>query len=108
MKRIISKQNDLLSKIIDRIVSVAHPEKIILFGSRARNDSSTFSDIDLLIVKRGVHRRKLAFEIYRNLIGVGCPVDLVVVTPEDIEKYGDSPSLIIHPALKEGKVVYAV
>jgi predicted nucleotidyltransferase len=108
MKRIISKQNALLSNIVDRIVSVAHPEKIILFGSRARNDASQFSDIDLLIVKKGAHRRKLAFEIYRNLIGVGCPVDLVVVTPEDIEKYGNSPSLIIHPALKEGKVVYAL
>ena len=108
MKIIISKQNAILSKIIDRIVKVAHPEKIILFGSRARNDASSFSDIDLLIVKSGAHRRKLAFEIYRNLIGVGCPVDLLVVTPEDIEKYGNSPSLIIHPALKEGKVVYAV
>ena len=108
MKKIISKQNAILNRIIDRIVSVAHPEKIILFGSTARNETSPFSDIDLLIVKRDAHRRKLAFEIYRNLIGVGCPVDLVVVTPEDIEKYGNSPSLIIYPALKEGKVVYAI
>lgn len=107
MKNTMSKQIKLLDKIIDRIVSVAHPEKIILFGSRARGDASPSSDIDLLIVKRGAHRRKLAFEIYRNLIGVGCPVDLVVVTPEDIEKYGNSPALIIHPALKDGRVIYA-
>ncbi len=108
MKTTISKQSELLNEIIDRIVNVAHPEKIILFGSSARNDASPSSDIDLLIVKRGVHRRELAFEIYRNLIGVGSPVDLVVVTPEDIEKYRNSPALIIHPALKEGKVVYAI
>ena len=33
--------------------------------------------------------------------------DVIVVTPEDIERYGSSPVLIIHPALKEGRVVYA-
>jgi len=31
----------------------------------------------------------------------------VVVTPENVERYGESPALVIAPALKEGKVVYA-
>ena len=34
------------------------------------------------------------------------PVDVVVVTPDEVERYGDDPYLIIAPALKEGKVVY--
>lgn len=38
---------------------------------------------------------------------VGGALDMVVVTPEDIERFGDSPALIIEPALREGKVVYA-
>ena len=42
-----------------------------------------------------------------NLFGVGQDVDVVVVTPEDIERYGDSTALVIEPALREGKVVYA-
>ena len=45
--------------------------------------------------------------IYRKLVGVGCPVDVIVVTPQDIERYGAVPHLIIEPALREGKVVYA-
>lgn len=98
--------NDIKT-IIDRIVSVASPDKIILFGSRAREDMNHDSDIDLLVVKKNANRRELTTLIYRNLIGVGCPVDVVVVTPEDIEKYGDSPVLIIHPAMKEGKLLYA-
>jgi hypothetical protein len=33
-------------------------------------------------------------------------VDVIVVTPEDLERYGESHALVIAPALKEGKVVY--
>jgi hypothetical protein len=33
-------------------------------------------------------------------------VDVVVVTPEDVERYRDSFALVIYPALREGKVVY--
>jgi len=64
------------------------------------------SDVDLLVVKSGVHRRKLAMQIYRHMMGVGCAVDVIVVTPEDIERYGHCPALIIEPALREGKVIY--
>ena len=96
----------VLDDIIKRIVEVAKPEKIILFGSAARGEIGPSSDLDLLIVKSGAHRRKLAQEIYMNLFGVGQAVDIVVVTPEDIERYRDSIGLIIEPALKEGKVVY--
>ena len=95
-----------LDDIIRRIVEVARPEKIILFGSAARGDMNRHSDVDLLVVKEGVHRRYLAGQIYENLYGVGAAVDVVVVTPADVERYRDSHALVIKPALQEGKVVY--
>jgi hypothetical protein len=55
----------------------------------------------------GVMGALLAAEIYARLAGVGRAADVVVVTPEDIERFGDSPALIIEPAPREGKVVYA-
>jgi len=97
----------MLQAVIRRIVEIAQPEKIILFGSAARGEMGPHSDVDLLVVKSGVHRRKLAMEIYKNLTGVGCAVDVIVVTPEDIERYSHCPALIIEPALREGRVVYA-
>ena len=97
----------ILDEIIRRIVEVAQPEKIILFGSAARGEMGPNSDIDLLVVKSGVHRRRLAQAIYMNLFGVGQAVDVVVVTPEDIERYKDSFALVIEPALREGEVVYS-
>lgn len=96
-----------LAEIVRRIVQVAQPEKIILFGSAARGESRPDSDIDLLVIKSGVHRRRLAQAIYMSLLGVGRAVDVVVVTPEDVERYRDSPALVIGPALREGKVIYA-
>lgn len=96
-----------LDEIIRRVVEVAQPEKIILFGSAARGEMGPNSDVDLLVIKSGVHRRRLTQAIYMNLFGVGQAVDVVVVTPEDIERYKDSFALVIEPALREGKVVYA-
>ena len=96
----------ILDDLIRRVVEVAQPQQIILFGSAARGDMNRHSDVDLLIVKDGVHRRRLAGRIYQNLYGAAVPVDVVVVTPADVERYKDSHALVIKPALREGRVVY--
>lgn len=97
-----------LKEIIRRIVEVAKPDKIILFGSAARGEMGPNSDMDLLVVKSGdFHRGQLTEEIYMNLFGIGQAVDIIVVTPEDIERYKNSFAVVIYPALKEGKLVYA-
>lgn len=98
----------LLQQIVQRIVEVAHPRQIILFGSAARGDMGPHSDVDLLIViDAPVHRRRLAQDIYCHLVGVGFAVDVVVVTVEDLQRYKDHPGMVIRPALAEGKTIYA-
>ena len=97
-----------LDEIIRRIVEVARPERIILFGSAARRETSSSSDLDLLVIKSGdFHSGRLTEEIYMNLLGVGQAVDVVVVTPEDVERYGNDHALVIAPALEEGEVIYS-
>ena len=99
---------ETLKEIVRRIVEVAAPDKIILFGSAARDRMGPDSDVDLIVIKGGeYHRGRLTEEIYMNLFGAGQAVDVVVVTPEDVERYRDSRALVIRPALEEGKVVYA-
>ena len=98
----------ILDDIIRRIVDVAQPEKIILFGSAARGDMGSNSDVDLLVVKEGADALELMGDIYMNLDGVGAAVDAIVVTPDDVERYKDTHALVIKPALREGKVVYEV
>ena len=95
-----------LDDIIRRIVSVAQPEKIILFGSAARGGMGPDSDVDLLIIKKGTDALDVMARIYRKLRGVGVAVDAVVVSPGDVERYRESHALVIKPALREGRVVY--
>ncbi len=97
---------DTLDSIVGRIVEVAQPERIILFGSAARGEMGRNSDVDLLIVKDGVDALNLMAQIYRRLHGVGAAVDAIVVSPADVERYKDSHALVIKPALREGRVVY--
>ena len=98
----------ILNEIIRRIVETAHPRKIILFGSAERGEMGPNSDLDVLvIIPPGIHRRKTARSIYRNLIGVGFAVDVVVVTEQDIERYKDNSGLVIKSALEQGRILYA-
>ena len=97
-----------LDAIVRRIVEIAQPDRIILFGSAARGEMGPDSDIDLLVIKAGIaDRGRLTEEIYLRLPGVGIPVDVIVVTPEDIDRFKDRVGTIIRPAMREGREVYA-
>ena len=97
----------MIDELVRRIVEVAHPLRIILFGSAARGAMGSHSDLDVLVVMPdGIHRRKTAQEIYRRLWGFGFAKDIVVVTESDLRKYGDNFSLIYYPALREGREIY--
>ncbi|KPK15633.1 MAG: hypothetical protein AMK69_27325 [Nitrospira bacterium SG8_3] len=50
--------NDSLEKAINTIIEVAEPDKIILFGSHARGNDKPGGDYDLLVLKRGVRKRR--------------------------------------------------
>jgi predicted nucleotidyltransferase len=98
---------EVLKYIVDSVVELAHPEKIILFGSAARGQMGPNSDVVLLVIKSGhFHRGRLIDKIYMGLDDADEPVDIVIATPEEVERYGDCPYFVIYPALREGKVVY--
>jgi len=83
------------------------PERIILFGSHARGDTDLDSDLDLLVIMNDVtHSRQESTRIRRALRGLLVPIDIIVATPEQIARYGDSPLLVYGPALREGRVLY--
>ena len=104
-KKIVTE--NILQEIVRRIVAVIQPQKIILFGSAAREEMGPDSDLDLLVIKACGHRRKTARIVERSLIGIGIPTDVIVAKPDDIERYKDTIGLIYRPALREGKTIYA-
>ena len=97
----------LLKEVTRRIVLLANPRRVVLFGSAVRGQMKKDSDFDMLVVVgKSVHRRQMAQKIYRGLHGVGVAVDVVVVTEEDLKKYGSRIGTILEPALKKGRVLY--
>ena len=100
-------KDEILPEILRRIRATTTPERIILFGSHARGEAGPDSDLDLLVVVRGVtHPRQESIRIRRALRGLLVPIDVIVATPEQVEQYGDSIGLIYGTALREGMVPY--
>ena len=98
---------EYISEMADQIVRSFHPVRIILFGSHARGDASPDSDVDLLVVLSQVDdKRKAAIEIRRALSGFPVFKDVIVTTPDEINRRGDLVGTVLRPALREGKVIY--
>jgi predicted nucleotidyltransferase len=99
--------DDLIGAIVRRIVEEAQPEKVILFGSRARGKARPDSDLDLLVIKESAEpswRRDAT--LYLALAGLNAPVDVMMHTPEEIRDWSAVPQAFITTAVREGKVVY--
>jgi predicted nucleotidyltransferase len=97
-----------VEEIVRRVVSAVDPDRIILFGSAARGELGPNSDIDLLVVKSGDYRRReLSRRIREALRGLQEAFDIIVATPEELERYGDCFALVYHPALRDGRELYA-
>lgn len=97
----------IVAAMVDRIAERFAPERIVLFGSRARGDANEGSDVDLLVVMPdGTDRREAAIAM-RGLVG-DLPVakDIVVTTPDHIARRGHVIGTVLRPALREGKVLY--
>jgi len=96
-----------LKEMVRRIVAKFDPQRIILFGSRARGSARPDSDADLLVVMDVEGSRFEATTRVRMCVrGMGLPKDIVVVTPRDMEKYAGAAGSVIQAALREGKVLY--
>jgi predicted nucleotidyltransferase len=99
-----------IARMARRLARQFHPDRIILFGSHARGDAGPDSDIDLLVVLplKNPRREKAALELAMRLAvhDIKYPKDIIVVTPEEVERQRGLSGTIVHPALLEGRTVY--
>ena len=93
--------------MVQRIVDGFNPLRILLFGSHARGDAEVRSDVDLLVVMPdGTDRRSTTVAIRRALARASVAKDVVVTTPEEIERRGHALGSVLRHALRDGKVVF--
>jgi|SRR3989344_383355 len=107
--RRITKTNKDLKRITQKIVREFHPEKIILFGSYAWGKPTKDSDVDLFIIKKKTLKRRIdrERELRRKLIGNKFPpMDLLVYTPDEVNKRIGINDFFIKDILQKGKILY--
>ena len=100
-----------LQGMVRILVAAADPERIILFGSRARGDARPDSDVDLLVVEAepfGENRScaEESLRLYRALGAQGIDKDILVCSLDDLEYWRDSLNNVLARALREGEVLY--
>ena len=76
----------VLSEVVRRVLAVAKPDRIILFGSAATGQMTKDSDIDLLIVEPSAENRHAESVAITDAIGdVRFPVDVkIIIRPPDL------------------------
>ena len=97
----------LLNEVVRRVLTVARPDRIILFGSAATGQMTEDSDIALLVVEpEPANTRDRSVRIRRALGDVEYPVDVIVMSSERFEETKNIIGGIAYPAQKYGRVLY--
>jgi predicted nucleotidyltransferase len=107
----VNISDNVINKMTQRIVREVHPQRILLFGSRARGQANEHSDVDFLIEEREPFgptrsRRQEAVRIWRCLSEFRIPTDILVYSTGEVAQWKDSSHHVIGMALREGKVLY--
>jgi len=103
----VSPDDDLIKEIVRRIVNVASPLSIILFGSHARGNACPDSDLDFLVVANSKEPRfKRSIPIYAALSNIPIAMDIMVYTQEEVEDWRNVRQAFITTVIREGKVLY--
>lgn len=95
-----------LQQIVDRIVILANPNRVIVFGSYGPGDADEESDLDLMIIKPKVENKYDEMIRLHEAVGkVGVGVDVLVYSEDEFERRSQVPGTILYWARKEGKAL---
>lgn len=103
-------QDPLLAEIVRRLVEAYQPERIYLFGSKARGEEGPDSDYDLLVVvpDDATPRQRDSKLAYETLWGVGTAADVIVWEKSRFERRKHVVCSLPATVLREGRLLYAV
>jgi uncharacterized protein len=98
-----------LARIVERLVDAYQPERIYLFGSRARGDAGPDSDFDLMVVVPDAapaeqQQSRLAYE---RLWGTGTAADVLVWPASRFSERAPARASLPATILREGRLLYA-
>ena len=96
-----------LQGIVERIVAVAQPSRVILFGSYGRGDAGQDSDLDIMVIKPQIDNPYEEMIRLRKAVGnVGVGVDMLAYSEVEYERRSQVPGTVLYWARKEGRALY--
>ena len=103
---------EFIASMAAAIVNEIHPDEIFLFGSHARGDARTGSDIDLLVVVPDSdealrHRRRMTGRLYRSLAHYPVSKDILVYTRAEVDRWRAVQGHVVAAGMREGRRLYA-
>lgn len=108
MSQVPDRSNDpTLAELLRRLEAAYRPQRVYLFGSRARGEAGPDSDYDLLLVVPDDapperRRARLAYEVLR---GTGVAADVVVWTRSDFDERLEVVTSLPATVVREGRVL---
>lgn len=108
----IEVTDEVLADMVQTIVREVDPERIYLFGSRARGEARQDSDVDLLIIVREPfgpeHSRFQEINrVYRALSSFRIPNDVLLYSSDEFARWSQSLNHVVGRCSREGKLLYA-
>jgi uncharacterized protein len=102
------RQDPALAEVVRRLVEAYRPERIYLFGSKARGEAGPDSDYDLMVVvpdnaPAERRRSRLAYEVLR---GTGAAADVLVCTRSYFEPRRSLKASLPGTVLREGRLLH--
>ena len=103
--------DEVIAKMVERIVQEVQPEQIYLFGSRARGEAREDSDVDLLVVERddfgpGRSRLREIDRISDALYPFRIPTDILLYSAAEYTKWKSSINHVVGHCEREGRLLY--
>jgi predicted nucleotidyltransferase len=96
-----------LRPAIQKIIRELAPHKIVLFGSYAYGKPNPHSDVDLLVImETDQPHKERRWAVSRLLLPRPFPVDILVKTPEEVEKALEAGDFFLKEILTRGMVLY--
>jgi len=96
----------LIAEAGRRLAAAAPDATVILFGSRARGEGRSDSDLDLLVIEPDLRSRRAEFVRLREALGdLGVPIDLVVLSAEYANERGRIRGTMVNEAMQRGRVL---
>lgn len=98
---------EMIREATTRLINMASPEKIFLFGSFARQQGGEYSDLDFMIVQKRIEsRRREVVRLYDALRPLRIPVDLLLTTETIFREWEDVPGTVFYEVKREGRLCY--